>query len=313
MTSGLIEFEIYGRHGAIVDFYGFEAYNGEEPVHMDSMHNTMRYRCTEGWQTYRSLTQRSFRYLIVQLSGFQGQIKLRYVRCLLRTYPAPAIGRFRCDDERLNRIFEMSRWTARLCSDDVFVDCPTYEQAFWVGDAYVMSLATSSLFGAESLIEGVFCSPRSRWTAPRGGVASAERMGKRVVHLEFTMGAGLLESCAKKRLRRVCRTDLPFIAPTSALLSRASDRRVDGAAALSLLEFAGLGRYRCPVFWDRHACERMVCRAAVKRGSWPPGLGGRTMRKFSWASRTPSMRNSMLICGTNPSKRSRIVCMIAES
>jgi len=153
MTSGLIEFEIYGRHGAIVDFYGFEAYSGEEPVHMDSMHNSMRYRCREGWQTYRSLTHRSFRYLVVQLSGFQEYIKLKYVRCLLRTYPAPAIGRFRCDDERLNRIFEMSRWTARLCSDDVFVDCPTYEQAFWVGDAYVMSLATSSLFGAERLIE----------------------------------------------------------------------------------------------------------------------------------------------------------------
>jgi len=153
MTAGLIEFEIYGREGAIVDFYGFEAYRGEQPVHMDSMHNTMRYVCRQGWQTYRSLTHRSFRYLKVQLSGFQGRIKLRFVRCLLRTYPAPAAGHFRCNDERLNRIFEMSRWTARLCSDDVFVDCPTYEQAFWVGDAYVMSRATSTLFGAGPLIE----------------------------------------------------------------------------------------------------------------------------------------------------------------
>ncbi|MFD0712129.1 alpha-L-rhamnosidase N-terminal domain-containing protein [Paenibacillus sp. GCM10027626] len=153
MTAGLIEIEIFGQDGAVVDFYGFEAYRGEQPVHMDSMHNTMRYICKQGWQTYRSLTQRSFRYLTVQLSGFQGHLKLRFIRCLLRTYPSPSVGQFRCNDERLNRIFEMSRWTARLCSDDVFVDCPTYEQAFWVGDAYVMSRATSSLFGSKPLIE----------------------------------------------------------------------------------------------------------------------------------------------------------------
>ena len=153
MTAGLIEFELFGQDGATIDFYGFEAYQGNAPVHMDSMHNTMRYVCRQGWQSYRSLTHRSFRYLAVQFSGFRGQIRLKSIRCLLRTYPAPAIGHFRCSDERLNVVYDMSRWTARLCSDDIFVDCPTYEQAFWVGDAYVMSQATSSLFGAEPLIQ----------------------------------------------------------------------------------------------------------------------------------------------------------------
>ncbi|MCU6712301.1 alpha-L-rhamnosidase N-terminal domain-containing protein [Paenibacillus sp. J5C_2022] len=152
MTAGLLEFELYAPAGTVMDIYGFEAYSGDMIVHMDSMHNTMRYICKQGWQRYRSLQHRSFRYLVIQLSEFTGAIRLRSVQCLLRTYPSPRIGHFRCSEEKLNRIFQMSRWTAALCSDDVFVDCPTYEQAYWVGDAYIMSGVQSAMSGMEPLI-----------------------------------------------------------------------------------------------------------------------------------------------------------------
>ncbi|MCU6709664.1 alpha-L-rhamnosidase N-terminal domain-containing protein [Paenibacillus sp. J5C_2022] len=152
MTAGWIEFEICAEEGAIIDGYGFEAYRGGNIVHMHSMHNTLRYVARKGWQRYRSFIQRGFRYWGIQASDLNGDLKIRFVRCIQRTYPSPKIGGFRCGDERLNQIFEMSRRTAQLCSDDAFVDCPTYEQAFWVGDAYVMSGVQSTLAGAAPLV-----------------------------------------------------------------------------------------------------------------------------------------------------------------
>lgn len=152
MTAGWIEFEICAEEGAIIDGYGFEAYQNGEIVHMHSMHNTLRYVARRGWQRYRSFVQRGFRYWVIQASNLSGDLKIRFVRCIQRTYPSPRIGGFRCQDEALNSIFAISRRTAQLCSDDAFVDCPTYEQAFWVGDAYVMSGIQATLAGADPLV-----------------------------------------------------------------------------------------------------------------------------------------------------------------
>ncbi|WP_158289318.1 alpha-L-rhamnosidase C-terminal domain-containing protein [Paenibacillus flagellatus] len=152
MTAGWIEFEVWAEAGAVLDGYGFEAYEGDRIVHMGSIHNTVRYVARQGWQRYRSYFHRGFRYWMLQASALGGDLKIRFVRCIQRTYPSPPIGRFRCADESLNRIFEMCRRTAQLCSDDTFVDCPTYEQAFWVGDAYVMAAVQNTLAGAEPLV-----------------------------------------------------------------------------------------------------------------------------------------------------------------
>lgn len=40
-----------------------------------------------------------------------------------------------CNLEKSLTIYEMSLYTTRLCMEDTYVDCPTYEQTYWVGDA----------------------------------------------------------------------------------------------------------------------------------------------------------------------------------
>ena len=42
-------------------------------------------------------------------------------------------GMFRCSDSRLNQIWDFSAYTLRMCSEDTFTDCPTYEQTLLGG------------------------------------------------------------------------------------------------------------------------------------------------------------------------------------
>ncbi|MFD0670937.1 trehalase family glycosidase [Cohnella sp. GCM10027633] len=61
-------------------------------------------------------------------------------------------GRFETDDERLNRIWDISRYTTLMNSQDHLEDCPWREKALWVADAVVMGKAIYHLFGDTALL-----------------------------------------------------------------------------------------------------------------------------------------------------------------
>jgi len=71
--------------------------------------------------------------------------------CLLSTYPVEERGRFQCSDALLTRIWQVAADTVRLCMLDTYVDCPAYEQVFWVGDARNSALVNAVAFGAFAL------------------------------------------------------------------------------------------------------------------------------------------------------------------
>src|SRR5262249_35186547 len=51
----------------------------------------------------------------------------------------------------LNQIWKMGEWTTRLCMADTYEDCPTYEQAFWVGDSRNEGAVNHYAFGEYAL------------------------------------------------------------------------------------------------------------------------------------------------------------------
>ncbi len=136
---GFLDFELEAPAGAILDFNLFEAIEDGRIHYTDSgdhgLHNALRYRTRQGWQRYTAVSRHGFRYALLTVRNPGGPVHIRRLTCLLNTYPLAARGAFQCSDPLLNQIWEMSRYTARLCSEDTFVDCPAYEQAFWVGDA----------------------------------------------------------------------------------------------------------------------------------------------------------------------------------
>ncbi len=132
---GFLEFEIFCDEGVILDWNCFEGVQEGRWLYTDRLNNTLRYVTRKGRQFFHSHIRRGFRYAVLTIRNLREPLRIREIRCLLNTYPVKKRASFRCSDYLLNEIWEMCQYTTRLCSEDTYVDCPAYEQAFWVGDS----------------------------------------------------------------------------------------------------------------------------------------------------------------------------------
>jgi hypothetical protein len=151
--SGYIEFDAEAGDGAVIDFYGFEYMRDGWKQNTYGLDNTLRYVCRKGRQSYASPIRRGFRYLMVTVRNAEKPVKLHRVSVLQSNYPIAEIGRFQCSDPLLNDIWEISKHTTRLCMEDTFVDCPAFEQAYWVGDARNEALINYYVFGDQAIVK----------------------------------------------------------------------------------------------------------------------------------------------------------------
>jgi len=151
--SGFIGFEVDAPAGTIIDVYGVEYWQEDYTQHTYGLDNTFRYICRAGRQRYLSPVRRGMRYLIVTIRGNDAPVKLHEVYVHQSNYPVADAGTFRCSDSLLNEIWNISRHTTRLCMEDTFVDCPSYEQVFWVGDARNEALVNYYVFGATDIVK----------------------------------------------------------------------------------------------------------------------------------------------------------------
>ena len=151
--SGYVELVLDAPEGAIVDGCGFEYMRDGWRQHTYLVDNTFRYVCRAGRQTFASVVRRGLRYLALTIRGASRPVKLYEVKLLQSNFPVANVGRFRSSDALLNDIWTISRETTRLCMEDTFVDCPAFEQVFWVGDARNEALVNYYTFGARDIVE----------------------------------------------------------------------------------------------------------------------------------------------------------------
>ena len=165
--SGYLAFELDAAEGTIVDFYGFEYMRDGWRQYTYELDNTLRYTCREGRQAYVSLVRRGLRYLAVTVRGASRPAKLYDVKLLQSNFPIADAGTFQSSDAKLNEIWRISRDTTRLCMEDTFVDCPAFEQTFWVGDARNASLINYYAFGSAEIVERILrLVPESAFQTP---------------------------------------------------------------------------------------------------------------------------------------------------
>ena len=143
--------EVDAPEGTILDVNCFEGIDEGGIFWTDGLRNSFRYICHQGLQTFRSHQKRGFRYLALtvrHVAQSEQAVKLYNVHCLQNTYPVEQQGHFSSSDARLNKIWEVAAYTVQLCMDDTYIDCPAYEQVFWVGDARNSALVNAVAFGA---------------------------------------------------------------------------------------------------------------------------------------------------------------------
>ncbi|WP_309121711.1 family 78 glycoside hydrolase catalytic domain [Paenibacillus sp.] len=151
--SGFHGFEIEAPEGAVIDFYGMEYLKADYRQHTYGLDNTFRYISRGGRQRYESPVRRGCRYAAVTVRGAAGPVRLHEVYVVQSAYPVVDAGAFQCSDPLLNDIWDISRHTTRLCMEDTFVDCPAYEQVFWVGDSRNEALVNYYVFGALDIVK----------------------------------------------------------------------------------------------------------------------------------------------------------------
>ena len=76
-----------------------------------------------------------FKYLIIRV--IKGRIRLSGIKVINRVYPFETMGKFHCNDEILNRLWEYSVNTIKTCSEDAYVDCAVRERVEWMADGYI--------------------------------------------------------------------------------------------------------------------------------------------------------------------------------
>ncbi len=150
---GYLRFDLDAPEGAVVDVNAFEGIDDGGLFFMSNTRNSFRYTCRAGRQRFRSHGRRGFRYLSVTLRELSAPLKIRHVDTLLSTYPVAHVGSFACSDETLSKVWEVAAYTVQLCMLDTYVDCPAYEQVYWVGDARNSALVNAVAFGAFDLTE----------------------------------------------------------------------------------------------------------------------------------------------------------------
>ena len=144
---GFTEFEVDAPAGVVMDFNCFEAINDGVIQWTRGNRSSFRYVTRQGLQHFVTDWRRGFRYAALTFRNISEPIKIRYIRTLMSTYPAVERGDFQCSDERLNRIWKVGRHTLLCCMEDVFTDCPTYEQTYWVGDGRNEALISYAAYG----------------------------------------------------------------------------------------------------------------------------------------------------------------------
>ncbi len=153
MYVGSIEFRLKAAAGTVMDIYCYEnMYNGEIDYTF-GLNNSIRYICADGWQEYNTMTRIGLRYMMLVFRGMEKPVEVMDVIVHQASYPVSRNGNFRCSDWQLNKIFEISRRTNQLCSEDTFTDSPTFEQAYWSGDAQVSAVVSAFYFGEYELLK----------------------------------------------------------------------------------------------------------------------------------------------------------------
>jgi alpha-L-rhamnosidase len=110
------------------------------------VHYADRLDMRTGPHKWISFSPRAFRYLRLDFYDCPAPVEI-LMEMDTFGYPVEYRGDFQCSDPLLNKIWEVGRYTAELCMDDAYMDCPWRERGQWLADTRVEALVGYYAFG----------------------------------------------------------------------------------------------------------------------------------------------------------------------
>ncbi len=87
------------------------------------------------------------RYLSIWFRGFSGDLKVRRAGMQATEPDLDVQAQFHCNDDALNRIWSLCARTQSVGTQEGLMDCPTREQAFYIGDGHPIARWIAQLTG----------------------------------------------------------------------------------------------------------------------------------------------------------------------
>ena len=107
-----------------------------------------------------------FRFACIRLKSKNAILRLKAIVAVSIYHDLPYIGMFRCDNEKINAIFDVSAYTCHLCIQNYIWDGIKRDRLVWVGDIHPEMLTIRTVFGDIPMVEETIRFMRERTPLP---------------------------------------------------------------------------------------------------------------------------------------------------
>ena len=140
VITGYLTIELEGAGGGRLDVgYAERLLNGHFNNAIE-VHYADRYVMKDGPQRFTSTVWKGFRYVKLRMTNTEQPVRIKSVKTRICTYDYDERGAFESGDDTLNKVFDICRYTIRLCSRDFLMDTPWRERNQWLGDNSAVTL-----------------------------------------------------------------------------------------------------------------------------------------------------------------------------
>ena len=108
--------------------------------------------CLVPWLGTHEIGNTGFRFVRIDLLDSEAFVALKSVRAVLLSRDLPYLGSFRCNDERLNRIWETGAYTVHLNMQDYLWDGVKRDRLVWIGDMHPETMTIGAVFGGSEIV-----------------------------------------------------------------------------------------------------------------------------------------------------------------
>ncbi len=108
--------------------------------------------CLVPWLGTHEIGNTGFRFVRIDLPDADSFVTLKSVRAVFIYRDLPYKGSFRCNDERLNRIWLTGAYTVQLNMQDYLWDGVKRDRLVWIGDMHPEAMTIASVFGNVDIV-----------------------------------------------------------------------------------------------------------------------------------------------------------------
>ncbi len=116
-------------------------------------HSLRDYTLELPWLGTIEVGNSGFRFVRIDLLDKDVDLPIRSVRAIFRYRDIPYLGSFKCDNERLNKIWETGAYTVHLNMQEYLWDGIKRDRLVWLGDIHPEIMAINTVFGNQEVVK----------------------------------------------------------------------------------------------------------------------------------------------------------------